>query len=188
MGANGTTYAKTGAHCQSCGLWLEAGVRRASQLVCTVEDGSPWSGRMRVNNGIKVKVSECQETLIRSRKGFILPSLIVCDICGTETKPRRKGQKRCMLPDTPEFKGLLSECQIEHHRHTSGNRTVKDDIDEAKAFVNKYQTINVKKRQCLRCGNMFKSEGAFNRICDRCTLANKAGTNKVHRVCESVCY
>ncbi len=187
MGTSGTTYAKTGAHCESCGKWLEAGVRRASQMVCTVDDGSPWSGRWRINNGVKIKVSECQESLIAARKGFVLPPLIVCDICGTESKPRRKGQKRCMLPNTPENKGVLSECQIEHHRRTSGNRTVKDDTEEIKAFIGKYKTIDIKKRLCLRCGDMFKSEGAYNRICGKCEIANKAGTVKVHRVCESAC-
>lgn len=33
--------------------------------------------------------------------------------------------------------------------------------------------LNIKRRMCLKCGCMFKSEGNHNRLCDVCVRSNK---------------
>jgi len=39
--------------------------------------------------------------------------------------------------------------------------------------------VNIQKRECLRCGNMFRSQGAWNRICGRCGESNRQESPRV---------
>ncbi len=39
-----------------------------------------------------------------------------------------------------------------------------------------------KERLCLKCGEKFLSECAFNRICEKCSLTNEELTSHVHSV------
>jgi hypothetical protein len=73
---------------------------------------------------------------------------------------------------TTGIKGIRSECQKKRDsiykkslpKEKRQNKT--SEYKKPKGIFNKYYIK--KERDCLKCGNNFKSQSLYNRICERC--------------------
>ncbi len=69
-------------------------------------------------------------------------------------------------------------------KNTSGYTDIKRK-KVLKDSLKGYKTPKVKlkkKRLCLRCGKTFLSKGAYNRICEKCSLTNERVASNTYSV------
>jgi len=57
-----------------------------------------------------------------------------------------------------------------------------NECDDNHKKNNRFKTKSKKKRICLRCEKQFVSEGPYNRICDKCRLANERIASSVYSI------
>ena len=103
-----------------------------------------------------------------------------CIICG---KPVRQDKSTSRDRDTCNRKKAMekSECEKEKNRRYQ-RKYRKSDLVKEKAQDKSVALSSVEhlakhkakkyKRRCLKCGNKFTGVGAFNRICNECTIVN----------------
>lgn len=91
---------------------------------------------------------------------------INCDICGKKILFTRKNRQRC----SDKGKGKKNtECQKEAAR-----RLMRGEIFTVRRKPGTTKPNNVKgKRHCLKCDDLFKPIGKYNRICEGCTIENE---------------
>lgn len=69
-------------------------------------------------------------------------------------------------------------------KNTSGYTNIKRQKvlkDSLKGF--KTPKVNLKKKRlCLRCGKTFLSKGAYNRVCEKCSLTNERVASNTYSV------
>lgn len=157
-------YAKKGCKCRTCRKWLEKGVRKANQFLCCNDDSRD--------------LTACQKAYYKKKRAKIAKArpkpdygFVICDICRTKVGKTDPLQKRC----TSGIKGVLSPCQKEGMRRNS-NKNYEDDLPD----------VRTEKRTCMKCRIKFDSLHPYNRICDKCTIANDKGVRMEHRVSEAM--
>ncbi len=146
-------YAREGIGCFICKKWLEKGLRKANQFLCCNDDSRD--------------LTECQRTYYKNKRAEIAKlkpkpvyGFVICDVCRKTVKKTDPLQKRC----TSGTKGVLSECQKEGMR-----RNTRKSPDER---GQRYPDVPTKKRECLKCEEMFDSVSPYNRICEKCSIEN----------------
>ncbi|MDR4497344.1 MAG: hypothetical protein MRK02_05370 [Candidatus Scalindua sp.] len=63
----------------------------------------------------------------------------------------------------------------------NGNRKENEPVSSHKK-IRRFKSKTKKKRICLRCEKQFVSEGPYNRICDKCRLANERIATSVYSI------
>ena len=61
------------------------------------------------------------------------------------------------------------------------NRKENESVDNHKKS-NRFKSKSKKKRICLRCERQFISEGPYNRLCDKCRMANERIASSVYSI------
>lgn len=149
-------YAKTDFDCLQCGTTLKAGERTPHQTLCSIGRNTTKLSRCQIIWYNKKKISKKKEL-----------RFIYCDICHKKQKQIDARQVRCVSG----VEGVLSECQ----------QIAKDRAVESWRKNNKEKKEKGKK-DCLKCGVPFPSEGDYNRICDSCSTVNGRMTVTSHKV------
>lgn len=93
----------------------------------------------------------------------------LCEVCGKKLLTRSNRLKYCYRHKTP----LMRRPKI-CKSYPSSESTLKKYKDLVKYNTSSTKVrIFVNKKNCLKCGIKFKSEGRYNRVCDICNKENK---------------
>ncbi len=114
-----------------------------------------------------------------NRYYFLGKELKICWSCGFPMMNNKSGHgKTCKVLNQID-RNDLSECQVAKNsyvakqarlKYKAEGRTYMQQFDK-KALLPKK---DIQKRVCLKCDRLFKSEGKFNRVCERCSKIQEA--------------
>ncbi len=110
-----------------------------------------------------------------------------CVICGEKVKQAKSTSSERLTCNRKKVKGIWSksECEMEKNRryqkkyrgnNPSGSISKKPIQGKSVALgsvkhLAKYK-VKKYKRRCLKCAKKFTGKGAYNRICNNCTIEN----------------
>ncbi len=105
---------------------------------------------------------------------FLGENLRICWSCGFPIANNKSGHGKACRKLVRKDKNDLSQCEIYKNKHAQKTARAKDKEEGRKSKLQLELKVltpkkNFKKRVCLRCNKLFKSEGKFNRVCGPCS-------------------